>query len=383
MGVCCSLGLSACTGFLPEGGPGQFAARSGVVTEVGAPADHEQLPYLLISPTLSLAKAIPGEPSVYGDLGPAQRRADIRPAVGDVLLVTIFESQTGGLFTSPQTATALGGGGNFVNLPRQAVDAGGNISVPYAGVIRVAGRSLIDIQKEIENKLKSRAIEPQVIVSIAEERASTVSVLGRVGEPRAIPVGNASLRILDAIARANGVTEGDSNVDVMLQRGRSSTRVSYRRLISSADANIAVLPGDIINVVRNTRGVNVLGASGRNIRVPFDIDGMTLADSITRAEGLSDQRADATSVFVVRMEDTDVLRRAGVETGHHRGTVPTVYQVPFSSPAGLLLANNFKVRDRDVVYVANASGAQLRKLLELIGIISRSVSDFTTASVAD
>lgn len=375
------LGLAGCTGFIAEGGPNQIAARNGVATVVGATTDNEQLPYLLIAPTLNVAKALSGEPTMYGSLGPAHRRADIRPSVGDILQVTIFESQTGGLFTTPQTATGLGGGGNFVNLPKQAVDRQGTISVPYAGTVQVAGRAMTDIQKDIENRLSKRAIEPQVIVSIVEERASTISVMGRVNEPKTLPVSNASLRVLDAIARANGVTEGDTNVDVMLQRGANSTKISYRRLISNPASNIPVLPGDIIHVVRNTRGVNVLGASGKNDRIPIDMDGMTVTDAIGRAQGLNDQRADANSVFVVRMEDADSLRRLGVDVAHHRGTVPTVYQVPFSTPAGLLLANNFKVRDKDVIYVANAAGVQLKKVLEIVGGVTRPYGEVNGAVI--
>lgn len=367
--------VAACAGSLPEGGPSRTAVHEGVVTTVSTPQANEQLPYLLIAPTVDLAKALPGEPLAYGDLGAPLKRRAILPSVGDIILVTIFESQTGGLFTSPQTATALGGGGNFVNLPRQPVDAGGYISVPYAGAIRVAGRSVIDIQKEIERKLATRAIEPQVIVTIAEERANTVSVLGRVSQAQAIAVNNTKLRILDAIARAGGVVDGEPNVDVILQRDGRSTKVSYRRLVADAQANLPVLPGDTIDVVRNTRGVNVLGATNTNIRIPFDIDYMTLSDVVARAQGLSDTRADAQSVFVVRLEDVDVLRRNGVDVGKRTGTVPAVYQVPFGSPAGLLLAQNFKARDKDIVFVSNAASVQVRKILDLVGVLTRTASD--------
>ena len=55
--------------------------------------------------------------------------------IGDVVSLTIFEAEAGGLFL-PSEAGARPG--NFVTLPDQMVDSDGNITVPYAGTIRAA-----------------------------------------------------------------------------------------------------------------------------------------------------------------------------------------------------------------------------------------------------
>ena len=52
--------------------------------------------------------------------------------IGDIVSVTIFEAEAGGLFL-PSEAGARPG--NFVTLPEQIVDSNGNITVPYAGTI--------------------------------------------------------------------------------------------------------------------------------------------------------------------------------------------------------------------------------------------------------
>ena len=44
------------------------------------------------------------------------------------------------------------------------------ISVPFAGRIAVAGRLPLEVQRTIEQRLADKAIEPQVIVTIIEER---------------------------------------------------------------------------------------------------------------------------------------------------------------------------------------------------------------------
>ena len=66
--------------------------------------------------------------------------------IGDVVSVTIFEAEPGGLFI-PLEASARPG--NFITLPNQTVDSNGNITVPYAGMIRAAGRTTSEVQEAI------------------------------------------------------------------------------------------------------------------------------------------------------------------------------------------------------------------------------------------
>ena len=67
--------------------------------------------------------------------------------------VTIFESAAGGLFIPAEASVRPG---NFVSLPNQNVDTKGNISVPYAGAIRAAGRTPSEVQESIVDALARR-----------------------------------------------------------------------------------------------------------------------------------------------------------------------------------------------------------------------------------
>jgi polysaccharide biosynthesis/export protein len=73
--------------------------------------------------------------------------------IGDVVNVTIFEAEAGGIFL-PSEAGARPG--NFVTLPDQMVDSDGNITVPYAGTIRAAGRTPLEVQQAIIEALTRR-----------------------------------------------------------------------------------------------------------------------------------------------------------------------------------------------------------------------------------
>src|SRR6266487_6716714 len=102
-------------------------------------------------------------PDVFGQTLRAQCRANaanvltprrppkIRLGIGDVVSITIFEAAAGGLFI-PSEAGARPG--NFVTLPNQIVDSKGNITVPYAGTIRAAGRTPSEIQQAIIDALR-------------------------------------------------------------------------------------------------------------------------------------------------------------------------------------------------------------------------------------
>jgi protein involved in polysaccharide export with SLBB domain len=72
--------------------------------------------------------------------------------IGDVVSVTIFEAEPGGLFIPSEPGARPG---NFVTLPDQMVDSNGNITVPYAGTIRAVGRTPPEVQQAITEALKA------------------------------------------------------------------------------------------------------------------------------------------------------------------------------------------------------------------------------------
>ncbi len=51
-------------------------------------------------------------------------------------------------------------------IPEQTVGRDGGITVPYAGRIRVAGKTTRAVQQTIEKALEGKAIQPQVLVNV-------------------------------------------------------------------------------------------------------------------------------------------------------------------------------------------------------------------------
>ena len=85
--------------------------------------------------------------------------------IADTVSVSIWEAAGSRLFgTSP--VAGVSPGSRNVTIPDQLIGADGGVSVPFAGRVPVAGRSTVDVQHEIEQRLAAKAIEPQVILTI-------------------------------------------------------------------------------------------------------------------------------------------------------------------------------------------------------------------------
>jgi polysaccharide biosynthesis/export protein len=350
--------LSGC-GFIPMSGPASLDVR----TELSP-----TLPFALVKLDARAIHVLEGyEPNVLAGVF-TDRRAptNIRFGVGDVLSVTIFEATAGGLFIPTEAGVRPG---NFVNLPDQAIDNEGNISVPYAGVIRAAGRTSVQVQNAIVDKIKNRAIEPQVVVTASQQRTSLVSVFGDVRTPvrYPMPATGALDRVTDAITRAGGISANGWETWVMLERDGKRATVPFANLVYMPSNNIFVQPGDRIYLYREPMKFLAFGATGQQGEFNFDAWRINLAQAVAKAGGLLDFQADPGSIFLYRREPREVAEQLGVDCSKFPGgLVPIVFSVSFQDPAGYFLATKLDMRPFDVLYVANAPQVDVTKVLNFL-----------------
>jgi len=355
--------VGGCT-FLPTSGPYSPAINDGSASQS---PESEKLQYALINlsgPIVDKLSAQGGTQfsGVFTDRRPY---TEVRFGVGDIAGVTIFEAAAGGLFIPSEAGSRAG---NFVQLPDQQVDRQGNVSVPYAGLVPAAGRTTAQVQRDIEERLRRRAIEPQAVVVLKEQRSQRYSVLGDVNAPLQLPINPSGERILDAIARAGGPSGPGYESFVTLQRGRQKATINFNRLVNEPANNIYVQPGDTIYVSRESRYYVALGASGQQGLIKFEAETLTLSSAVGKAGGLLDERADPASLFVYRQESIGFLRDIGVDVTPWQGQkqVPVIYNVNLREPAGYFLAAKFWMRDKDVIFTANAGSVEYSKFLELL-----------------
>ncbi|UVK48494.1 polysaccharide export protein (plasmid) [Mesorhizobium sp. AR07] len=314
--------------------------------------------------------------------------------IGDTLSVTVFEAGPGGLFTA-QTDGPFATGGHQTVIPNQTIDRDGLITIPYAGTVRAAGRTPKAVAADIQKKLGPRALEPQVMVSVANNATATASVLGEVTSGGKVNLGIRGERILDVIAAAGGIKAPEQEVIVRLMRGQRTASVALHTIISRPSENIYVQPQDTILVIRQRVTFTALGAVVRQGTLPIPSNDFTLSEALGTAGGLNDSRADQSGVFLFRFERPELVRALGNRIdpsvigwdimGKARGNAesldyvfPLVYRIRLSDPASLLVMSRVRILDRDILYVANAPSVEIDKFLGLVsqtyGIIRGPIS---------
>jgi polysaccharide export outer membrane protein len=353
---------------LPTTGPASMDIRTGHALE------PDSLPYHLVRLTPDtldvLAVRTPRIGNVFPDRRPPRT---IRFGIGDVVAVTLFESAAGGLFIPAEASVRPG---NFITLPNQNVDTNGNITVPYAGPIQARGRTPEQVQQAIVDALKNRAIDPQAVVSLIEQRTSLISVLGDVNTPARFPASAAGEYILDAITRAGGPKSQGYDEWVMLQREGKRAIVPFGALVYEPSNNIYVHPYDTIYMYREPQNFVAFGASGQQGLLPFDAWRISLAEGVAKAGGLNDTQADPGSVFLYRGETRELAERLGADLQRFPGPiVPVIYLVNFRDPAGYFLATKFQMRNKDVLYVSNAIAVDAAKAMQFFRLTVATVND--------
>ncbi|MGA7385629.1 MAG: polysaccharide biosynthesis/export family protein [Methylocella sp.] len=372
------LGAGGCS-FFPVAGPTARDIDSGT---------SETVPYALIKLTPETIDVL----AAHEPKGLAGAFTDRRPSVnitfgiGDVVSVSIFEAAAGGLFIPLEAGVRPG---NFVTLPDQMVDSNGNITIPFAGLIKTAGRTSVQVQEDIINKIKNRAIEPQAIVSLAQQRTSLISVVGAVSSPIrfAVPASGAGDRVLDAITRAGGLSGPGYASWVMLERGGRRATVPFENLVMNSKNNIYILPGDRIYVYQEQQKFIVFGATGGSTfglaqnQLNFDAWRINLAEAVAKAGGLGDTQADPGAVFLYRQEPREVAQLLGADMSRFdRPLVPVIFSISFRDPGGYFLATRLQMRNDDIIFVANAQSVDTSKFLQFVNLVT-SAATGTAAAV--
>jgi len=93
----------------------------------------------------------------------------------------------------------------------------GKISLPLIGELSVSGKTAVELQKEIAQKLFQYIAQPTVNVIVKEVNSAKVSVLGEVKTPGMYKIKDRAT-VLDAVALAGGFTEYAKRTKVTLIR---------------------------------------------------------------------------------------------------------------------------------------------------------------------
>ncbi|MEZ5935912.1 MAG: polysaccharide biosynthesis/export family protein [Alphaproteobacteria bacterium] len=132
----------------------------------------------------------------------------------------------------------------------------GKISLPLINELQAAGRTPIELAREVEEALKPYVQVPKasvVVQEFAENDDRTVQVLGEVNDPKSVPY-RPYITALDLIVAAGGLTEfADGNSAKLIRRDDKGGKTYGLRLEDlvvdgNLGRNARLRPGDLVVV---------------------------------------------------------------------------------------------------------------------------------------
>jgi polysaccharide export outer membrane protein len=373
-----ALSVGACS-TLPNSGPTAPEIEDGA-------AHNNQIGFKLVDMSPAVLSAVDGAatPSMRATLGAKPPASVTRVGIGDILAISIFMANAGS-FSAPQSSTtgggqdgmSGGGGGGIQNqsLPPLQVDEHGDIVVPYGGRLHVAGHTPREIEDMIDRSLSGTVFRPQSLVNVARNLRNTVMLSGDIRKPGRYPIDVADERLLDIITQAGGAAFPSEDMSVKVTRGTGTVQVPLTRVTAGSVDDVPLYPGDDIQLTYRPRTFLSFGAGGKVTQIKFDSDTLSLAEGIARIGGPADDRADPSAVYLFRFETPAVMSRMGspaVET-------PVIYRIDMLDPQSYFELQKFAMRDKDLIYVANARSNKFFRFLTVVNSVFIPVA--TTASL--
>lgn len=280
---------------------------------------------------------------------------DLKLGAGDVISVMMADSAEEGSLFAP-----IATGGTVFDKVR--VNAKGQISLPYAGRLKVGGLSLNQAEDLILKQIAKYTTEPQVHVSLVGDLAGSVLVAGDVVKPGRFSTLEGPLTLLDAINQAGGPKLEPYLVDVVVRTGTTAERYSYQDLLNGLNRPVA--PHAEIVLERARKRFVAMGAVGTPGLHDFPSQKPSLLEVLGSVGGLSEQKADARGVFVFRLpEDIAYDQSQNLVLSEAK---PLVFHIDMRDPTSMFLARQFLIHPEDAVYVTNAPVYEFQKLISPI-----------------
>jgi len=301
---------------------------------------------------------------------------EYRVSAHDVLQITVWNHPE---LTNPAGELGIGGVQASVASPSgRLVRSDGTIFYPYVGVVHVADETVEEIRQILTTRLKGYIESPQVDVSVAKFRGQLVYVTGEVLKPGVYPISDQGMTVLDAVNEAGGAfhqggasTNSSASLSftpdlehVTVTRHGHVRNINLRALLKRGDVsqNIRLQAGDIVHVPNNYRNkVFVLGEVGKQTALVITEGRMSLTEAISEAGGFDQETSNPAKVFVIRGTLTANALKA---------KQLAIYRLDASSADAILLADEFELKSRDIVYVSTAEVVRWGRVLnQLSGTI--------------
>ncbi len=225
----------------------------------------------------------------------------------------------------------------------------GRIIVPKTGQIDVAGLTMPEAEKKINELLARDYKNPQAFLSLRRLRTMKVSVLGEVLSP-GVHQATAMMRVSEIISKAGDLTDKSSlrNIEIHHADGTLRTKADLDKYYYTGDlsANPILEGGDVVIVPRASKLFMINGFVGTPGAKEY-ADGDKLSSVIALSKGLK-QGARTDSIEIARFTPEDALHAHRMYVNFVGGEDP-------------------EIKEGDVIFIRGASQYHLPRVVSIGG----------------
>ena len=246
------------------------------------------------------------------------------------------------------------------------IDSQGFIQFPIIGRYKAAGKSLAQVNRELRGQLARYLKTPDVIVRVSSYQGQRYSVQGNIENGGVYHLTDQPISIYKAIGIAGGINaqQGDNSSITLIRQGRSYTlnSIELERAGYSLH-NLLIQADDTIYVnARENQKVYVMGEAGKNHALAMRAEGMSLGDVLGESLGINPLTASRSKIYVVRYQSNNQMTE--------------IYNLDLTNIGDFGLANQFKMRSNDIVYVDATGLVRWQRIINQIVPFSNAIYEF-------
>lgn len=278
---------------------------------------------------------------------------EYRIGAGDILNIVIWNHPE--LALAPASTNAATDSASQAEVGNgYNVSADGLIQVPFVGAVKVTGLTEFQARTTLTRLLSQYINDPQLTVRIQAYRHGRVYVDGEVRKPGLLTINDIPLTLPEAINRAGGFTTDADRSSIILTRDGVPTDINLPDLTRMGvnPARILLHSGDLLRVVnRDESKVFLLGDVTSPRSQPMNNGQLTLAQALGEAGGVRPETGNARQIYVIRKGNNGRAE---------------IYHLDASVPTAFVLAADFDLKARDMVFVDPAPIVRWNRVISML-----------------
>ena len=261
--------------------------------------------------------------------------------VGDELFIYVYGE-------TERLSASLARGAAINPIFQKIVRDDGTIFYPNAGVLNVSGKTVEEVRLILTEALSLVLNNPQIDVSVSEFNSQKILLSGLFETGGTIPITTVPITLSEAIANANpygtpGILSTGDLTNIKFTRDGYTYDLDYEYLTRNSQIQnyIYLKAGDVIHLSDNTLNqVHVLGEANSPKSINLSRKNIPLSVALAKASGLNQATSKGKDVYILRPKDQEGK--------------PRIFKSDISSPTGYLIAGEFNLQAKDIVFIGTA-----------------------------